>query len=83
VKTLSATGTARRFSDLLDVVERDGGTFVVVRRGRAVARIEPTRVANGGRAKELLRATPTDRRWATELHDLRESLAVEERRWTA
>jgi len=33
VKSLTATEAARNFSDVLDAVERDGESFVVVRRG--------------------------------------------------
>jgi prevent-host-death family protein len=82
VRRLSATDAARRFSDLLDAVERRGESFVVFRRGRAVARIEPARAANGELVKEFLRANPPDRRWASELGELRASLAIEDRAWT-
>jgi len=81
MRTLSATDAARRFSELLDSVERGGESFLVMRRGRAVARIEPARAANGKHVKEILRSTPPDRRWASELRELRASLAIEERRW--
>lgn len=82
MRTLSATEAARRFSELLDSVERRGETFLVVRRGRTIARIEPARAANGRRVKEILRSIPPDRNWATDLRALRASLAVEDRRWT-
>ena len=82
MRSLSATDAARRFSELLDAVERRGETFLVVRRGRAVARIGPARAANGKAVKELLRRNPPDRQWAADLRDLRASLAVEERRWS-
>jgi prevent-host-death family protein len=79
--SVSATDAARRFSELLDAVERSGETFLVVRRGKAVARIGPARAANGKAVKELLRSTPPDPGWASELRELRSSLAVEDRRW--
>jgi antitoxin (DNA-binding transcriptional repressor) of toxin-antitoxin stability system len=82
VKSLSATDAARRFSELLDAVERRGESFLVLRRGHAVARIEPARAANGRLMKEILRSNPADGRWAEELHELRESLAIEERHWS-
>ena len=82
MRRLSATDAARRFSELLDAVERRGETFLVVRRGHAVARIEPARAANGKHVKELLRASPPDRRWASELGELRAALAIEDRLWT-
>ncbi|MGH2933624.1 MAG: hypothetical protein ACRDL2_03795 [Gaiellaceae bacterium] len=62
-------------------MERRGESFLVVRRGRTVARIEPARAANGKRVKEILRSAPPDRRWASELRDLRATLATEDRRW--
>ncbi len=81
MRSLSATEAARRFSELLDAVEGRGETFLVVRRGRAVARIGPARAANGKTIKEIFRSNPPDRAWASELHELRAALAVEERRW--
>jgi prevent-host-death family protein len=83
MRTLSATDAARRFSELLDAVERRGESFLVLRRGRAVARIEPARAANGRRVKEILRANPPDGAWAAELADLRRSLTIEDRPWNA
>ena len=82
MRRLSATDAARRFSELLDAVERRGETFLVVSRGHAVARIEPARAANGKHVKEILRASPPDRRWASELGELRAALAIEDRLWT-
>jgi len=82
MRRLTATDAARRFSELLDAVERRGESFVVVRRGRAVARIEPAAEANGRRVKELLRSHPRDRRWASELRKLRAALQIEERSWS-
>jgi prevent-host-death family protein len=82
MRRLTATDAARRFSQLLDAVERRGESFVIVRRGHAVARIEPARAANGRRVKEILRSNPPDRRWASELTELRAALAIEDRVWT-
>jgi hypothetical protein len=53
----------------------------VLRRGHAVARIDPAGAANGKRVKEILRSNPPDRRWASELDELRASLAIEDRAW--
>lgn len=82
MRSLSATDAARRFSELLDSVERRGESFVVVRRGRVVARIEPAGATNGQEVKELLLSAPRDRLWASELRELRASLAIEDRAWT-
>jgi antitoxin (DNA-binding transcriptional repressor) of toxin-antitoxin stability system len=79
---VSATEAARQFSDLLDQVERDGETFVVERRGRAVASIAPAAAVSGRSVKELLRAQPRDPDWAGELAGLRGQLEREQRRWS-
>jgi prevent-host-death family protein len=83
MRRLTATDAARHFSELLDDVERKGESFLVVRRGRAVARIEPARAANGRQVKDLLSANPPDPRWAEDLRELREALTVEDRAWTS
>jgi prevent-host-death family protein len=74
LKQLSATDAARRFSEILDRVEREGESYVVMRRGRAVATIGPATVGNGKAVKEALRANPPDADWAQDLRKLRESL---------
>jgi prevent-host-death family protein len=48
MRRLTATDAARRFSEVLDAVEMHGESFLVVRRGQAVARIEPARAATAG-----------------------------------
>jgi antitoxin (DNA-binding transcriptional repressor) of toxin-antitoxin stability system len=82
VRRVSATEAARQFSDLLDQVERDGETFVVERRGRAVASIAPAAAVSGRTVKELLRSQPPDPSWARELAELRDGLEPQERRWS-
>ncbi|HEV2874068.1 MAG TPA: type II toxin-antitoxin system prevent-host-death family antitoxin [Thermoleophilaceae bacterium] len=81
MRRVSATEAARRFSDLLDQVERDGETFVVERRGRAVASIAPAAAVSGRVLKELLRSRAPDPSWARELAELRGSLHPEDRQW--
>jgi prevent-host-death family protein len=81
MRRLTATEAARRFSDLLDRVERDGETFVVERRGRAVASIRPAAATTGRAVKDLLREQGPDPDWPRELADLRGSLEAEERPW--
>jgi antitoxin (DNA-binding transcriptional repressor) of toxin-antitoxin stability system len=83
VRRLSATDAARHFSSLLDEVERDGETFVVERRGRAIANIAPATVTSGRAVKDLLRNQPADRSWPKELAELRKRLEPEERDWDA
>lgn len=74
MKQLSATDASRRFSEVLDDVERDGESYVVVRHGRAVATIGPTSGGTGKALKEVLRANRPDDAWAGELRELREGL---------
>jgi antitoxin (DNA-binding transcriptional repressor) of toxin-antitoxin stability system len=74
VKQLSATDASRRFSEVLDSVERSGESFVVMRHGRAVATIGPTRGGAGKALKEALRANRPDDAWAGDLRELRGSL---------
>jgi prevent-host-death family protein len=81
MRRLTATEAARRFSDLLDRVERDGETFVVERRGRAVASIQPAAAVTGRSVKDLLRAQAPDPDWERELAEVRGSVEPEERRW--
>jgi antitoxin (DNA-binding transcriptional repressor) of toxin-antitoxin stability system len=71
MRRVSATEAARQFCDLLDQVERDGETFVVERRGRAVASIAPAAAVSGRAVKELLRSHPPDFAWPRELAELR------------
>lgn len=80
---VTATDVARNLSDVLDAVEHRGESFLVVRQGREVARIEPASSANGAAVKQLLRATRRDPAWTDELHDLRSSLVQPERAWDA
>ena len=74
MKQLSATDASRRFSEVLDDVERDGESYVVVRHGRAVATIGPTSGGTGKALKEVLRANRPDNAWAGELRELREGM---------
>ena len=81
MRRLSATEAARKFSDVLDAVESRGETFVVVRHGRAVARISPAGAGRGASVKEALRTAPRDPTWGADLRKMRSALQVEERRW--
>lgn len=74
MKQLSATDASRRFSEVLDEVERSGESYVVVRHGRAVATIGPASGGTGKALKEALRTNQPDGAWAGELRELREGL---------
>ena len=76
---VSATDAARQFSDLLDAVEHRGEHFTIVRRGRAIAHLEPMGRGRGADTKALLLEHRPDRSWADELAAVRGLLEVEER----
>ena len=76
---VSATDASRRFSDLLDAVEHAGERFTVIRRGKAVAHIEPVSRGRGANVKALLRDRRPDRSWAGQLSEVRDLLVVDER----
>lgn len=76
---MSATEAARRFSDLLDAVEHRGDSFLISRKGRAVAVVSPARPRSGKALKRFLQKHPPDKAWAGELAEMREMLFVEER----
>lgn len=76
---VSSTDAARNFADLLDAVEHRGERFTIVRRGRAIAHLEPVRGGTGGAVKDVLRRHRTDARWPDELVALRQLIEVEER----
>lgn len=81
MREISATDAARNFSHLLDAVERERSSFVVTRKGRRVARIEPARSSDGATLEEILRRHPVDEGWLEELRALRAMLVLEERNW--
>ena len=74
MKQLSATDVSRRFSEVLDDVEREGESYVVVRHGRAVATIGPASGGTGKALKGVLRTSLPDDAWADELRELREGM---------
>jgi len=74
MEQVSATEAARSFSDVLDRVEAEGETFVVVRHGRVVATIGPALGGTGKALKAVLREHEPDVGWADELRDLRETV---------
>lgn len=77
---ITATDAARHFADLLDGVEHRGEHYTIVRRGKAVAHLEPVASGRGTDVKSLLRRHRPDSAWAQELSDLRGLLEIEDRR---
>jgi prevent-host-death family protein len=81
MRQLSATEAARKFSDVLDSVETEGESFVVMRHGQPVATIGPARGGTGRALKEALRAHGPDAEWAGELRELRDAVGAPPDRW--
>lgn len=76
---VTATDAARNFADLLDAIEHRGERFTIVRRGRAIAHLEPTNEGRGAEAKAVLRRHRPDRDWAGDLQEVRGLLEVDDR----
>ena len=76
---VSATDAARNFADLLDAIEHRGEHFTIVRRGKAIAHLEPMNRGLGVDVKALLRRHRPDGAWASQLDEVRSLLEIEER----
>ena len=76
---ISATNAARNFAELLDAVEHKGERITIIRRGRAVAHIEPVAHGLGSDVKSLLKRHPADTEWMTTLKQARDLVVTEER----
>lgn len=76
---VTATDAARNFADLLDAIEHRGEHYTIIRRGKAVAHLEPMTRGRGADVKELLRRHRPDRAWAKDLDAVRELLEIEDR----
>jgi prevent-host-death family protein len=69
VRTVTATEASRRFSDLLDAIER-GESVTVTRGNRAIAEIRPARRRTGKDLREALAETsPPDERFEADIAD--------------
>jgi antitoxin (DNA-binding transcriptional repressor) of toxin-antitoxin stability system len=76
---VTATDAARNFADLLDAIEHRGEHFTIVRRGKAIAHLEPMNRGLGADVKALLRRHRLDPDWASDLDEVRELLEIEKR----
>jgi antitoxin (DNA-binding transcriptional repressor) of toxin-antitoxin stability system len=83
VRDISATEAARNFTEGLDALDHRHETFVVMRKGRSVARITPAYAASGRTVKDLLLAHRPDATWGRQLRAVRSKLLTEERDWNA
>jgi prevent-host-death family protein len=81
MKRISATTMSRNLSDILDAVETEGETFVVVRRGKEVAKLTPSHPANGRVVKELLSNRPDVGDFLGDIRSVRDLLVTEDRVW--
>ncbi len=79
VPDVTATDAARNFADLLDAIEHRGEHFTIVRRGRAIAQLEPVRRGGGADVKALLRRHRPDPDWSTDLNEVRDLIEIDER----
>jgi prevent-host-death family protein len=67
VRTISATEASRKFSDLLDAIER-GETVTITRGNRPVAEIRPAHRRAGRDLREALAGiSPPDERFETDI----------------
>jgi antitoxin (DNA-binding transcriptional repressor) of toxin-antitoxin stability system len=76
---VSATSAARNFADLLDAIEHRNERFTIVRRGKAIAQLEPIARGRGAEVKAALRSFAPDPEWADEVVATRQLLTVDER----
>jgi antitoxin (DNA-binding transcriptional repressor) of toxin-antitoxin stability system len=76
---VTATDAARNFAEILDAIEHRGEHFTIVRRGKAIALLEPIGRGRGADVKELLREHRPDSRWADDLDAVRGLLELDER----
>jgi prevent-host-death family protein len=76
---ISATEAARNFADLLDAVEFRGERITIIRRGRAVALVEPVSSGLGADVKALLRSHAVDAGWADSVTATRRLVTSTER----
>lgn len=76
---ISATEAARHFSDVLDSVEHANEHYTIVRRGKAVAHLEPITKGRGSKVKGILKRHRPDSAWAEELSRLRELVEIDHR----
>ncbi len=76
---ISATEAARRFSDVLDSIEHDKARYTIIRRGKAVASLQPVSTGRGAEVKAMLRRHAPDKGWPTDLREVRELIEIEVR----
>ncbi|MCO6009114.1 type II toxin-antitoxin system prevent-host-death family antitoxin [Actinoallomurus purpureus] len=79
MRTMTATEASRRFSDLLDAIER-GETITITRGNRPVAEIGPAHRRTGADLRAALDGIePPDDRFAEDINSALDLLTTEER----
>jgi len=76
---VTATDAARRFADLLDAVEHRGEHFTIVRRGKAIAHLEPMPSGRGADVRAVLARHRVDSGWIDDVQSVRALLEIDER----
>lgn len=76
---VSATEAARNFADLLDAVEHRGENFTIVRRGKAIAHLEPMSRGRGVDVKAVLGRHRPDPAWKRDVNAVRALVEIDER----
>ncbi len=76
---ISATEAARRFAYVLDSIEHDKARYTIIRRGKAVASLEPVSSGQGDAVKGMLRRHVADRKWSVDLREVRELIEIDVR----
>lgn len=74
---ISATEAARRFSDVLDSIEHDKARYTIIRRGKAVASLEPVGIGRGTDVKRMLKRHAGDSQWSKDLRELRDLIEID------
>ncbi|MHB1846760.1 MAG: type II toxin-antitoxin system Phd/YefM family antitoxin [Deltaproteobacteria bacterium] len=74
---MSATDAARNFSDILDAVEHRGEHYTIVRRGKAVAQLDPVTTGRGADVKALLQNLRSDSDLGRDIDSVRALLEIE------
>lgn len=74
---ITATEAARSFADLLDAIEHRGEHYTILRRGKAVAELEPTSRGRGADVKTVLRKHQPDGAWSRDLQEVRALLELD------
>ncbi|MFL0578988.1 type II toxin-antitoxin system Phd/YefM family antitoxin [Dietzia sp. 179-F 9C3 NHS] len=83
MRTITATEASRRFSDLLDAIER-GETVTVTRGNRPIAEIRPAPRRTGRSLREALVGTePPDEAFASDVVDAIAALGEDTDPWAA